>query len=440
MATAVYSDPSYYKKAIPAKQAQQVAARLGISTDQLFQYFGQLGDPNAVKSITAQQTGPGTYAPGGTTTQVDTSGIERMKALQTSAATQQQAFQTALAQQQALGRQGAPPVPNSSYLQSSGANPLTYPSGNLPEQNALAELAKIDPTSEAMRTALGKSYLTNLNQSGAAPTAAQLQSYLDTYKTIDPQTYAAMQGLGGQYTGLLGGEDQQVKFAQQQAALGTSLDPQTMRELEQSTRQAQSARGNIYGTPQMVAESMTRGQAGMAIQQQRQQALATALGAKQSGLGAYQGYLTSGFTPGATALNMYQQQLANQNAARSSALSYLGSGQTPYQAGAGYLSGAETGAANAATAPSYQYNPQNLGLGASFTNPQAGQQTSQSADQWFNSFSNLYGMTPATKNKAGAALGGAVSGAAAGIPLAGPTYGGSILAGAALGGASGYFS
>jgi hypothetical protein len=80
--------------------------------------------------------------------------------------------------------------------------------------------------------------------------------------------------------------DSYLKQAQTQAALGSQLDPVTARQVEQQTRLGQVARGNVYGTPQMVEEAMTTGQAGLALQQQRQQQLGTALGAQQSYLGA----------------------------------------------------------------------------------------------------------------------------------------------------------
>jgi hypothetical protein len=310
------------------------------------------------------------------------------------------------------------------YLTNAGVdNPAV---GNTqPETVALAQMRQIDPTSEALRTGLGQSYLTSLNESGG-PTAAKLQSYLDLYKQVDPTSAAGLSTLGTDYASYL-------KRAQDQAALGAALDPSTQREVSQAARQAQIARGNVYGTPQLVAETMQRGSAGEARQQQRTANLANALS-------GYQGYLTSGATPGGTALNLYQQSLANQQTARANALSYLGSGQTPYAAGSGYLNAAQSAAASAAQSPSYQYNPQALGLGASFNNPAAGNQAAQTADQYYNSMLNAYSMTPQSKNKGAAALGGAISGGIAGIPLAGPTYGGSIVAGAALGGLGGYMS
>jgi hypothetical protein len=320
--------------------------------------------------------------------------------------------------------------------------------GEQPEQAALRQLAQIDPTSEALRNQLGMSYLTNLNQTqtpaftpGQAPSAADVQGYLDLYKQIDPQGYAQRAAMTqqvsdyvtkatgqaptsaadalskysqldpqgfAQYGQLSGAMGSYLSEAQQQAALGSQLDPQTIRELEQSTRAGQSARGNVYGTPRLVAEAMTRGQAGMAIQQQRQAALGQAgsamqnyltsgattgalgqnlyqqgLANQQNALGVQQGYLSSGQSLGDIAntlygqgfsrnLSQYQQQLAALNMAQQGSLGYLGSGQTPYGAGSSYLNMAQQNAANAAQGGS-QYNPSSLSPGMTGTSQQAPQ-------------------------------------------------------------------
>jgi hypothetical protein len=373
-----------------------------------------------------------------------------------------------------------------------------------PETAALGQMAQIDPASEALRQAVAQSYLTPLQQA-AQPNAAQFQSYLDLYKQIDPQGAAMRQAQGQQVadyvkqvTGItpkspeealaqyaqldpqgyaqmqqLGGAmGSYLTTAQRQAALGTALDPETLREITQGTRAGQVARGNVYGTPQLVAEAMTRGQAGMQIQQQRQAALgqagqamqsyltsgatAGAVGNQlygqrqqqlQSALGLGQGWLTSGATMGDVALNMYNQQQAQLRAAQQGALGYLGSGQTPYQAGASYLTGAEQRAAAAAQGGP-QYNP--AALGQSYTGtaqqaPEYGLGIGQQTTNWYNSLAAYGGGSAAPqKNRlasAGAgALSGAIGGATAGsaIPGVGTVIGG--IAGGVLGGAGGYFS
>jgi hypothetical protein len=299
-------------------------------------------------------------------------------------------------------------------------------------------MAQIDPTSEALRQSLGQSYLTNLAARPSAPAAGDVQSYLDLYKQIDPQGYA-------QRVALAGGMDQFVQNAQAQAALGSQLDPGTVREVEQGTRAAQIARGNVYGTPQLVAETMARGSAGEQRLLQRQQMLQSALGQQQS-------YLGSGLGLGDVANTLYNQGYNRFLQGQGAALGYLGSGQTPYQAGASYLNMAQQNAAQAAQGGP-QYNPASLGqqyTGAGAPSfPQYGLDVSQLAGNWYNNINqaNLqaYGLGQAYGQKGGSgmgaaagALGGAASGALAGSAagLPGMIIGG--VGGALAGGLSGY--
>ena len=287
-----------------------------------------------------------------------------------------------------------------------------------PETVALGQMAGIDPNTEALRNQLSGSYLTGLQQ-GQAPTAAQFQSYLDLYKQIDPSGAAARQALGDQISSNL--------------ALGSQLDPQTAREVEQGTRAGQAARGNVYGTPQMVQEAMTRGQAGLALQNQRQQAALS--------------YLQSGQTMGDVGMNLYNTQQQNLRANQGAALGYLGSGQTPFQAGTSYLNAAEADAANAAQGGPV-YNPASLGAsygGSASQFPQYGLDIGQQSQNWYNSLSAYTGMGGTTQKNPGVsaatgALSGAASGATAGS-AAGPygtIIGGAV--GAIGGGLSGYYS
>ena len=341
--------------------------------------------------------------------------------------------------------------------QSAAASPTppVDPNAPQPESVALQQIGKIDPASEALRTAVAGSYLTPLQQAGAPkldltakPSATDLRSYLDLFKQVDPEEYA-------QRAGLATSMDSYLKQAQAEAALGSQLDPVTARQVEQQTRAGQAARGNVYGTPQMVKEAMTTGQAGEARKQQRQAALGQALGAQQ-------GYLGAGLGLGDTALGLYstnfsqnmqkyQQQLAALQAAQGGALSYLGSGQTPYQTGASYLNTAENRAATAAQGGPV-YNPAALGqnyTGTAQQAPQYGLDIGNQTQNWYNSLAAYGGGSGAPqKNKTGAALSGAASGAIsggiAGATLAPASMGLSIpigaVVGGALGGASGYFS
>jgi hypothetical protein len=203
-------------------------------------------------------------------------------------------------------------------------------------------------------------------------------------------------------------------------------------QIEQASRAAQGARGNVYGVAPAVQEALTQGQAGLALQQARQQAA--------------QSYLQSGVGPGPTAL----QLLRNQQAATQS---YLGSGVTPYQAGAGYLANIQNQAQQAAGGgPLYQ--PTGISPNPySYLNPTYGLSMGQEANQWYNSLLSQYGMgmagagpnrgMGALAGAAGGALSGALGGAAAGsivpgIGTAVGAIGGGILGGLG-GGAKGYF-
>jgi hypothetical protein len=300
---------------------------------------------------------------------------------------------------------------------------------NQPETNALAQMGQIDPASETLRQAVANSYLTPLQQA-QTPSAADYKTYLDQFKQLDPEEYAQRQGLATSM-------DSYLKQAQAQAALGSQLDPVTARQVEQQTRAGQAARGNVYGTPQMVEEAMTTGQAGLALQQQRQAQLGTALGAQQS-------YLGSGLGLGDTAMSLYQQNRANLQNAQGGALNYLGSGQTPYQAGASYLNQANQNAAAAAQGGPV-YNPSALGASSQAAQiPQYGLDIGQQAQNWYNSFSAYGGSAAPAKNKTVSAATGALSGAASGAlagSAAGP-YGTLIGAGvgAVAGGVGGYYS
>ena len=309
------------------------------------------------------------------------------------------------------------------------------PSGDIgggiqPEQVALAQMAQIDPFTEALRQQVAASYLGTTF--GGPPSAGNVQSYLDLYNQIDPTGLAGRQQLGQDLAA--------------QEALGTQLDPVTQRQIEQSVRTAQAARGNVYGTPQLVQEAMTTGQAGLALQQQRQAAL--------------QGFYQSGQDVGNVAQSLYQTGLSNRLAQQQAALGYLGSGQTPYQAGASYLNTAEQRAAAAAQGGA-AYMPQGpsgyyTGAGTS-SFPQYGLDVSQLANQWqqsmnYGQYAGYNAQLAASQSKGGGFGGGSMGGAAKGAiggaasgALAGAAAGGvgaipGALIGAIGGGLGGYFS
>lgn len=286
----------------------------------------------------------------------------------------------------------------------------------LPEQTALAQIAQIDPQTEALRNAVSGSYLSSLQQS-LNPSAAQFQNYLDLYKQVDPTDLAGTQALEQQLTS--------------QVQLGSQLDPVTARQVEQQTRLAQQSRGNVYGTPQLVEEAMTTGEAGLQLQQQRQQAL--------------QSYLQSGQTPGDIAFNVYNQQQNQLRASQGAALSYLGSGSTPYQVGSQYVQNANQNAATAAQGGP-QYNPSALQPNYSGTSQQFSQyglDIGQQAQNYYNSMSAqnaaLAGAGGGKSAMGGltSAATGALSGAASGLALGSIIPGIGNLVGAGIGALAG---
>jgi len=377
-----------------------------------------------------------------------------------------------------------------------------------PEQVALQQMAQIDPVTEALRQQLAASYGTSLTNA-LTPSAANLQSYLDIYRQLDPAGFARRQELGQQVSDYItqvtgqaptSPQDALAKYAQldpagyaqmqqlsgafgsyltsaqQQADLGTALDPMLQRQIEQSVRAGQAARGNLYGTPQMVEEAMTTGQAGEALRQQRMQALANAsaamssyltggptaqnLGAQYyaqglqqrlSALGLGQSYLQSGQSLGDTALALYNQQQNQLRANQAAIQSYLGSGQTPFAAGSNYYQQALANAAGAG-AGGPQFTQATLGPSyAAAQFPQYGLDIGAQAQNYYTAINNAnlaaYGYSQAGRGGGGSlggaakgALSGAAGGAALGsaIPVVGTAVG--AVAGGLLGGAGGYFS
>ena len=82
---------------------------------------------------------------------------------------------------------------NNTPVSDTAAQGMGFQSAN-PESQAQKQMAQIDPASEALRSAVASSYLPGLQQSAAGgPNAQQLQSYLDTYKQLDPAAYAQRQ-------------------------------------------------------------------------------------------------------------------------------------------------------------------------------------------------------------------------------------------------------
>lgn len=83
----------------------------------------------------------------------------------------------------------------------------------------------------------------------------QVQQQLDALKQFDPQGFAVRDQLSGRI--------------QSDLASGYELPEDYARELEQSTRGAQTARGNTFGTGPATAEAAVKGRAALELYQQR---------------------------------------------------------------------------------------------------------------------------------------------------------------------------
>lgn len=165
----------------------------------------------------------------------------------------------------------------------------------------------------------------------------QVQQQLDALRLFDPQSFAVRDALAGRIQGDLD--------------LGYDLGDEYSREIEQSVRGAQSARGNIYGAGPASAEAAVKGRAALELYQQRlnnagnflsgptptQQSLAL------SGVQPDRGMSYVNPAAGASGVNFglsnYQNLLAQQQ--------LVGSQRNPWASAAG---GAATGASAGAVA------------------------------------------------------------------------------------------
>jgi len=164
---------------------------------------------------------------------------------------------------------------------------------------------------------------------------------LDQIRTIDPAMLDSARGISGQFRDLatqpLGAttdprteelrgalEDEAVN----QLRLGSTMDQEVRRNVEQGVRAAQTARGNIFGVGPAVEEAMQTGLAGEQRKMARYGAAASFLGSGQSRgdaaarntsltqalnlsrLGAANEFIAGGVSP----YNLANQRVANQNA------------------------------------------------------------------------------------------------------------------------------
>lgn len=222
----------------------------------------------------------------------------------------------------------------------------------------------------------------------------QVQQQKDALEQFDPYSAWIRRDLANHVgEGLFAGDSANPVYGELQSRVlgdlqsGYKLPDDYARELEQSTRGAQAARGNIYGTGPALAESSVKGKAALDLYQQHIQNAAGFMGIKSPG------------------------QLATENAGN-----FL-SGPTPEQ----------QALAIQAVQPDRSM---------SYVNPSAG---TQGASYGLQNYQNLLAQQQLVGNQRNpwaSAATGAASGALTGAAL-GPW---GALAGGVIGGAAGYFS
>lgn len=162
--------------------------------------------------------------------------------------------------------QASAPAPPSQNLGQSSADYSNALNSQIQGMPALNQ-ANIDATNQSINE-LGPSLLNWQNVSANANAANNFgiqSAYSPAYVNLanselnqaDPSEVALRQNL--------------ENSANQQLGLGTSLDPAYESQLQQSIRGAQAARGNSFGNSAGNAEALSTGEAGLAMQQERQQ-------------------------------------------------------------------------------------------------------------------------------------------------------------------------
>ncbi len=161
----------------------------------------------------------------------------------------------------------------------------------------------------------------DLIQNDVAPRASAIQAQENTasrtadiadVKNLGPEAIAAMKAANPEQAALL---DKLTSGAQSDLDLGQQMDPYMQRNLQQSLRAGQAARGFGYGGNDAYAEATAQAQMGYGLQQQRRQYAQGIVGLNQSVYG-----------------DPYQQILGRTSGANAAASAYAG------QAG-GQLSG-----------------------------------------------------------------------------------------------------
>src|SRR6266478_6363846 len=365
-----------------------------------------------------------------------------------------------------------------------------------PEIQATKDIAQIDPTHAAITSGVENAYNKTVQNAAAAADAQNpnLQAQMQQLQAqqvqqqqaalrarVDAQAAKQSQEISGLNTF----NKTNVDKLNEIAGLGSQLDPEMQREIQQYVRGAQVARGNSEGGAQTVQEAMTQGYAGQALQQQRQQMLAQGMNLAQQGVALenlpqqeadalyaagsqnigtnlglqnapsnqmtnleqqISGLQGSGQALQAQALSLQQNPQNYLNSVLNQATGYLGSGQTQYGQGSTYLSNAINQQNAALGGYPIQQNAQPTPPSYLYLDPAAGAQFAQGTQGFMNQGVGATIGSPGSTVPWGAiaGAGGSVLGGLLGsvVPGVGTVVGAGLggLAGTAVGtGASGGF-
>ena len=175
-----------------------------------------------------------------------------------------------------------PPPPPPRTLTQEGQAQIDADTALAPQRLALSQ--QYDPEYAKIQTdIIGQSLdriAPTINRVSQEATTAQRSADIADVEQLGPRAIAAFKAANPELAGLL---DEFSKQAQSELAAGTSLTPDLRREVEQSIRAGQSARGMGFGNSDLLQEAMTSGAAGLALQDRRRKFAADVAG-MQSGI------------------------------------------------------------------------------------------------------------------------------------------------------------
>ncbi|NBW16556.1 MAG: hypothetical protein EBR82_52120 [Caulobacteraceae bacterium] len=235
---------------------------------------------------------------------------------------------------------------------------------------------------------------------------------LDEIGVIDPNYLATSRALSDQFRGMASGplgptQDARTEEmrgliedeALNQLRLGSTLDESVRREVQQATRGAQAARGNVFGVGPAVEEAM---QTGLMAEQRRNQRY-----------GAAAAFLGSGQSRGDQAARNTSLRQSLDLARLGAANDFVAAGANPYNLAAQRVSNTNANAINyinAQNAASGGFaNTANVVNPFMFVDPQAGFRGAQNAANIFGTYADYQARTYGAYANAQAQLGAANS-------------------------------